>query len=132
MTAGKRGAACEDFPDEERDADDAADADDASGADGRRRAEQSSVSSIAVEIETGVRRRRVTPIDEEDVNIAELNSPMTKRRSRGGARGRALKQLATSSTKYSLDGLVIRSGGVVAEGRGEGDSLRDESYSTSR
>ena len=86
-----------------------------------------------MEVGTGVKRRRVT-IDEGDVNIAELNSSMTRRRSRGGARGRALKKRATSSTMYSLDEWVIRRGGVVAEGKGVGGGGegRDESYSSSR
>ena len=130
VTTEKRSAACEDFPDADREADDAANAEGASGTDGRRQTEQSSVASMAVEVGTGVKRRRVT-IDEGDVNIAELNSPMTRRRSRGGARGRALKKQATSSTMYSLDEWVIKGGRVVAEGKGGGGG-RDESYSSSR
>ena len=104
VTTGKRSAACEDFPDADREADDAANADGVtrSGTDGKRQTELSSVSSMAVEVGTGVKRRRVT-IDEGDVNIAELNSSMTRRRPRGGARGWALKKRATSSTMYSLD-----------------------------
>ena len=68
---------------------------------------------------TGVKRRHVT-IDEVDVNIAELNSSMTSRRPRGGARERASKKQATSSTMYSLDEWVIRRRGVVAEDKGGG------------
>ena len=107
VTTGQRSAACEDFPDADREAD---------------HAEQSSVSSAAVGVGTGVKRRRVA-IDEGDVNIAELNSSMTSRRPRGDARERALKKQATSSTMYSLDEWVIRKGRVVAEGKGGGEGV---------
>ena len=64
VTTGKRSAAYEDFPDADREGD---------------QAEQSSVSSTALEVQVGtdVKRRRVT-IDDGHVNIAELNSSTTR------------------------------------------------------